>query len=340
MAPTLPMRSLGQQGLKASAQGLGCMGMSTAYKDKASPVTDEESIATIHKALELGVTFLDTSDMYGPFTNEELVGKALKGKREQYTLATKFGLVPHADGKGADVDGSSQHVRAACEASLKRLQTDYIDLYYQHRVDRKVGIETTVREMKKLVEEGKVKYLGLSEATSDEIRRAHAIHPISAVQLEWSLWTRNAEADVIPTCRELGIGIVAYGPLGRGFLTGTVRSIKDLHETDWRVVRMPRFQGENLEKNIKLVEKVDQVAKAKWVEPGQLALAWVHSQGDDVFPIPGTKRIKYLEQNAAAFHMKLTAEEKLQLEAVFASDQVSGERYTEAMKKIAHEGGQ
>lgn len=316
------------------------MGMSTAYKDKASPVTDEESIATIHKALELGVTFLDTSDMYGPFTNEELVGKALKGKRQQYTLATKFGLVPHADGQGADVDGTPQHVRAACEASLKRLQTDYIDLYYQHRVDRKVGIETTVREMKKLVEEGKVKYLGLSEATSDEIRRAHAIHPISAVQLEWSLWTRNAEADVIPTCRELGIGIVAYSPLGRGFLTGTVRSVKDLHETDWRVVRMPRFQGENLEKNIKLVEKVDQLAKAKGVEPGQLALAWVHSQGDDVFPIPGTKRIKYLEQNAAAFHIKLTAEEKIQLEAVFASDQVSGDRYTEAMKKIAHEGGQ
>lgn len=337
MALQLPIRSVGRQGLKGSVQGLGCMGMSMAYKDLSSPVTDEDSIATIHKALELGVTFLDTSDVYGPFTNEELVGKAIKGNREKYVIATKFGNKLQPNGPMV-VDGSAKYVHEACEASLKRLQIDYIDLYYQHRIDRKVGIETTVTEMKKLVEQGKVRYLGLSEATADEIRRAHAIHPISAVQLEWSLWTRNAEAEVIPTCRELGIAIVPYSPLGRGFLTGNIRSLKNLHESDVRFKISPRFQGENLEKNLALVEKVDALAKAKGVKPGQLALAWVHAQGEDVFPIPGTKRIRYLEENVAAFHIKLTAEDKQQLEAVFAADQVSGERYNDAMKKLAHEG--
>lgn len=308
-----------------------------AYKDMSSPVTDAESIATIHKALELGVTFLDTSDVYGPFTNEELVGKAIKGKRDQYVIATKFGNIRKPDGSMV-VDGTPEHVREACEASLKRLQTDYIDLYYQHRIDRKVGIETTIKELKKLVEQGKVKYLGLSEATAEEIRLAHAIHPISAVQLEWSLWTRNAEDQVIPTCRELGIAIVPYSPLGRGFLTGNIKSLKNLHESDVRFKISPRFQGENLDKNLALVAKVEQLAKAKGVKAGQLALAWVHAQGEDVFPIPGTKRIPYLEENVAAFFIQLTADDKQQLEAVFAADQVSGERYNEAMKKIAHEG--
>ncbi|DBB10359.1 TPA: hypothetical protein ACH3X3_001916 [Trebouxia sp. C0006] len=314
------------------------MGMSTAYKDIATPVTDDESIAVIHEALQLGVTILDTSDVYGPFTNEELVGKAIKGSREKYVIATKFGNKRLSDGSRV-VDGSPKYVQEACEASLKRLQIDYIDLYYQHRVDRQVGIETTVREMKKLVEQGKVRYLGLSEATADEIRLAHAIHPISAVQLEWSLWTRNVEAEVIPTCRELGIAIVPYSPLGRGFLTGNIRSLKNLHESDVRFTISPRFQGENFEKNLALVEKVDELAKAKGVKPGQLALAWVHAQGEDIFPIPGTKRLNYLEENVAAFNIKLTAEDKQQLEAVFAADQVFGERSSEEHRKKAHEGG-
>ncbi|KAK9836579.1 hypothetical protein WJX74_003504 [Apatococcus lobatus] len=339
MAPaanSLSERAIGSQGLKSSPQGLGAMGMSMAYINNADPVSEEQSIATIHRALELGVSHIDSSDFYGWGANEELLKKALGTNRKDYLIASKFAMVKTKD--GMSVRGDKQHVREACEASLKRLGTSYIDLYYQHRVDRNVPIEETWTAMKELVKEGKVKYLGISEASAEEVRRAHAVHPITACQLEWSLWTRSAEKDLIPTCRELGIGIVAYSPLGRGFLTGTIKSLKDLHETDTRVSRMPRFQGDNLEKNIVLVEAVTALADKRGCTPGQLALAWVHAQGDDVFPIPGTKRVKYLEENVAAFHIKLSKQELAQLEAVFAEDKIHGGRYDPNMMKHTFEG--
>eukprot|EP00891_Asterochloris_glomerata_P003508 jgi/Astpho2/3508/fgenesh1_pm.00057_%23_1_t len=289
----IPSRPVGKQGLMASAQGYGAMGFSFAYTTNS--VSDEDAVRVIDKASELGVTLIDTADIYGLGKNEELVGQ--------------FG-----------VDGSPQHVRAACEASLARLGIDQIDLYYQHRVDRTLPIEETWKEMKKLVQEGKVKYLGISEASPEEIRKAHAVHPITACQLEWSLWTRDAEESIIPTCRELGIGIIAYSPLGRGMLTGAIKSAADLQESDARAVRLPCFQREHFDKNYALVKEVELLASKKGVTPGQLALAWVHSQGDDVFPIPGTKREKYLMENVKAFDVKLTFENKAAMEAIFHQD--------------------
>eukprot|EP00877_Chromochloris_zofingiensis_P009086 jgi/Chrzof1/4430/Cz14g12240.t1 len=325
--PQVPQRRLGSQGLVASAQGLGCMGMSAFYGGG----DDEESIRVVHRALELGVNFLDTSDIYGPFTNEELVGRAIKGKRDKYVLATKCGIVMK-DGQMA-FDGSRKHVREACEASLKRLGTDCIDLYYLHRVDPNTPVKETFEEFKALVNEGKVKCIGISEAGPDDIRAAHAVHPLTAVQLEWSLWSRDAEEDLVPVCRELGIGIVAYSPLGRGFLTGQITKPEDLPEDDWRRTQ-PRFQGEAFQKNLDLVEKVKAIAARKRCTPGQLALAWVHAQGEDVFPIPGTKRVKYLEENVKALGVKLTPEDMKELEDLSA--QVAGERYANLKQMTYH----
>jgi len=297
------------------------MGMSAFY----GPTPDEqEALNVIHRALELGVTLLDTSDMYGPFTNEELVGKAIQGKREQYTIATKCGVV-FKEGQMA-YDGSRQHVREACEASLKRLGIDCIDLYYLHRVDPNTPVTETFAEMKALIAEGKVKHVGISEASPDDIRAAHSVTPLSAVQLEWSLWSRDVEEDIVPVCRELGIGIVAYSPLGRGMLTGAFKSVEDLHPDDWRR-KVPRFEKEAFEKNLELVRAVESMATAKGCTTSQLALAWVHAQGDDVFPIPGTRRIKYLEDNVKALGVKLTAEEVKALTDAVPLDKVVGDRY-------------
>ncbi|KAK9868935.1 hypothetical protein WJX84_001368 [Apatococcus fuscideae] len=331
VAHPLPVRKLGSDGLLSSQQGIGCMGMSMAYIDKHAPVTEENCIAVIDRALQLGCTHLDTSNIYGPETNERLIGKAIKGKRDKFMLATKCGIVSK-DGKRG-VDGSRKAIREACLASLERLQTDHIDLYYLHRVDRTLPIEESFKEFKALKEEGKIRHVGISEATSEEIRRAHAVTPLTAVQLEWSLWTRGAEKAVIPTCRELGIGIVPYSPLGRGFLTGTITSLKSLHENDFRVTAQPRFQGENFDKNLGLLKQLDSLAQKKGATPGQLALAWVHNQGSDVFPIPGTKRIKYLEENVAAAFIKLTAAELTDIETIF--EEVSGPRYSEEMQKLS-----
>ncbi|XP_061374380.1 probable aldo-keto reductase 2 isoform X2 [Gastrolobium bilobum] len=296
---------LGSQGLEVSLQGLGCMGMSDAY---GPPKPEPDMIALIHHAIESGVTFLDTSDVYGPHTNEILLGKALKGGvREKAELATKFGG-SFPEGK-LEIRGDPAYVRAACEGSLKRLDIDCIDLYYQHRVDTRVPIEVTIGELKKLVEEGKIKYIGMSEASASTIRRAHAVHPITAVQLEWSLWTRDVEEEIVPTCRELGIGIVAYSPLGRGFLS------------------LPRFQPENLEHNKTIFERVNELAAKKGCTPSQLALAWVHHQGKDVCPIPGTTKIENFNQNIGALSVKLTPEEMAELESFVAEDAVKGDRY-------------
>ena len=310
--------SLGSQGLTVSKQGLGCMGMSDFYGDR----DDAESIATIHRALELGVTLLDTADMYGPHTNEELVGKALAGKRDQAVLATKFGIVRTGDPQSRGQNGSPDYVKQAIEGSLKRLGVDYVDLYYLHRVDPNTPIEETVGAMGELVAEGKVRYLGLSEAAPETIRRAHAVHPISALQTEYSLWSREPEDEIIPTLRELGIGFVPYSPLGRGFLTGAIRSLDDLHEDDYRRFT-PRFDGDNLDANIAVVEQIDAVAQAKGVTAAQIALAWVDAQGDDVVPIPGTKRRSYLEQNVAAVDVQLSADELAQRDGISAV----GDRY-------------
>ncbi len=313
---------LGTQGLEVSRQGLGCMGMSEFY----GVPNEGESIATIHRAIELGVTLLDTADMYGVGRNEELVGRAIADRRDRVVLATKFGNERRADGTWIGVNGRPEYVRAACDASLQRLGIDVIDLYYQHRVDPNTPIEETVDAMKKLVEAGKVRYLGLSEAAPETIRRAHAVHPITALQSEYSLWTRDPEDDVLPTVRELGIGFVAYSPLGRGFLSGRFRSPDDLPEDDFRR-RNPRFQPGNLERNLELVERVEEVAAERGVTPGQLALAWVHSRGDDIIPIPGTKRRAYLEENVAAASIELTEDDLERLDEVFPAGITAGDRY-------------
>jgi aryl-alcohol dehydrogenase-like predicted oxidoreductase len=325
----MELRTLGQ-GLTTSALGLGCMGMSEFY----GPGDDAESVATIHRALDLGVTFLDTSDIYGPFTNEKLVGRAIAGRRDEVVLATKFGIERLPDGTRVGVNGRPEYVRAACDASLQRLGVDHIDLYYQHRIDPAVPIEDTWGALAELVAAGKVRHLGLSEAAPATVRRAHAVHPVTAGQYEYSLFTRDIEDELLGTFRELGIGLVAYSPLGRGFLTGTITGLGELADDDFRRGN-PRFQGENFDRNLALANAVRELATAKQVPPSQLALAWVLAQGEDIVPIPGTKRRTYLEQNAAAADLRLTDEDLAALEKAAPRDAVAGERYTaEAMRGV------
>jgi aryl-alcohol dehydrogenase-like predicted oxidoreductase len=318
----MEQRTLGSQGLRVSAIGLGCMGMSQSY----GPAEEQESVATVHRALDLGVTFLDTADMYGPFTNERLVGGAIAGRRDEVVLATKFGNERRPDGSWIRVNGTPEYVRRACDASLERLGVDHVDLYYQHRVDKTVPVEDTWGAMAELVEAGKVRYLGISEAAPATIRRAHAVHPMSALQTEYSLFSRDPEQGLLATVRELGIGFVAYSPLGRGFLSGQVKSPDDFAEDDFRRGH-PRFEGENFARNLAVVEQVRQLAADKGVTPSQLAIAWVLAQGDDVVPIPGTKRRSYLEDNADAVDVRLTPEDLAAIEEVAPRGVVAGDRY-------------
>ena len=327
----MEIRELGKSGLKLSAIGLGCMGMSEFYGARNA----EESIRTIHRAMDLGVNFFDTADMYGKGENEILIARAIKDRRDRVILATKFGIIRTEDIRQHKISGRPEYVRSACEASLRRLEVDTIDLYYQHRVDQDTPIEETVGALAELVKEGKVSYLGLSEASAQTLRRAHAVHPIAALQSEYSIWSRDVEDDILPTCRELGVGFVSYSPLGRGFLTGQINTFDDLAEDDWRR-HSPRFQGENFHRNLRLVRKIQEMAAEKGCTPAQLALAWVLAQAEDIVPIPGTKRISYLEENLAALQVELTREDLNRIDTIAPKNVAAGTRYPEAGMRLVN----